>query len=319
MFNEEIKLANTIGIMAHKNPDGDALGSVLAMGNFIRNEFGKEPTLIHEGVIPDNLRFISNDWWLKKAEEVKNVVYDLLFILDFGNLTNSMDTEARAIFDNAKFKIKIDHHQNSTPFADINIERSEPATCKIIADIATENNWKITPEIAKYLYTGIFTDTGGFIHDYTTPDTVRIAARLMECGANQSEIARKISEKNKETFANNVETLARTLFSDDNKIGFTTFSVKKINENDRPHRETSWMHIQILAVKDTEASAVFKEVDDGVIWVSMRSKTKPINSFAEQLGGGGHLLASAFTFNGTMAQAVATIIPKLQTFLNESI
>jgi phosphoesterase RecJ-like protein len=319
MLSDAIKNAKTIAIMAHKNPDGDALGGLLALGHICRNEFGKEPVLLHEGVIPDNLRFLASDWWLKKTEDLKDTVFDLCILLDTGAIDNQIQIEGKAIFDNAKYRAKIDHHLNSPEIADVNIiDTTVSATCEIIARMAFENNWKVTSDISRFLYAGIFSDTGGFTHTCTTPTTMRIAAQLMECGVVPQDLVRKFSEKAKETLMNNAETLARSLFSDDNKIGFTTFSVKKEKDSDRPHRETSWLHAQILAAKEIEISVIFKEPDndEGKIHVSMRSKNMPINTFAEQFGGGGHALAAAFSFPGTMAEAVVSIIPKLNKFIN---
>ncbi|MDR2268677.1 MAG: DHH family phosphoesterase [Rickettsiales bacterium] len=316
---DEIKKANSIAIMAHKNLDGDAMGALLSMGYFSKNEFGKEPVLVFEGVIPDNLRWVSNGWWMKKAEDIKDNIFDLIILLDTADVNNQIDDEARAIWANAKRKIKIDHHLNSAEDADINIIRQVAATCEIIANMALDNGWKITKEIASFLYAGIFLDTGGFTYNYTTPATLRTVAALMEFGFDHTVIVRKISEKTKETFSNNIETLGRALFTDDNKIGYAAFSVRKTDEVQRPHRETAWLHQQILSIKDIEATAMFKEVDEGNIQVSIRSKNKPINCFAGEFGGGGHLLAAGFSFNGTLAQAVAVIVPKLQSFINAGV
>jgi phosphoesterase RecJ-like protein len=305
--------------MGHKNLDGDALGSLLAMGHFCKNEFGKDPVLAFEGVVPDNLRFMSNGWWLKKTESVKDVVFDLAILLDTADIDNQADEEERAIFKNAKKKVKIDHHADSQENADINIIRIAGATAEIVAGIALENGWKITPKIAEFLYVGIYTDTGGFTFDYTSPETMRQAARMMEEGKlNHTDIIRKIGQKTEETFRNNAEALSRVLFTDDGKIGYVAFSVRKINEGDRPHRETSWLHQQIMSVKDVEISATFKEADEEKILVGIRSKNIPINGFVAEFGGGGHMMAAGFEFKGTPAQAVAAIIPKLQAFLGRT-
>ncbi|MDR1027017.1 MAG: DHH family phosphoesterase, partial [Rickettsiales bacterium] len=283
MLNDLIKNAETIVIIAHKNLDGDALGAVLAMGHFIRNVFNKDPILAHEGVIPDNLRFMSGGWWLKKASDLKEQIFDLAIVLDTADINVQVDDDARAIIANAKARLKIDHHPNSVPLDGENIILQTSATCEIIANIAIENDWEITADIAKFLYTGIYTDTGGFVHDYTTGATLRLAALMMEKGARQDWIARRLNERPMTTFLNNAETLARTLFSENKKIGYTTFSVKKNSEGDRPHRETGWLHANILAVKEIDASVIFKELDAGepLVHISLRSKYLPINGFAE--------------------------------------
>jgi phosphoesterase RecJ-like protein len=318
-LNEKIRNANSIVIMGHKNVDGDALASVLAMGHFCRNEFQKDPMLAFEGVIPDNLRFLSNGWWLKKAEDIKETPFDLAISVDMADSETLLEESGRNVLSAAKDRIKIDHHQNSKEIDGLNIIKpSLSATSEIIANIAFENGWNMTPAIARFLYAGIFTDTGGFTYDYTSADSMRLVARLMETGFDHTEVVRRLFEKKKETFLNNAETLARTLFSDDGKIAYTTFSIKKANEKDRPHRETDWLHKQIMLVKDLEACVIFKEMMDGKIQGSIRSRMKPVNGFAEQFGGGGHLLAAGFPFDGTMAEAVAQIIPKLSLFLNES-
>ena len=146
-----------------------------------------------------------------------------------------------------------------------------------------------------------------------------LAAKLIEFGADQHEISSKICEKTRETMMNNVETLARTIFTDDGKIGYTSFSLKKTKENDRPHREAPWIHSQTMSVREIEVSVIFKEPDnnEGKIQISLRSKKIPINNFVAQYGGGGHAFAAGMTFSGTLAEAVAVIIPKLTSYIND--
>jgi len=320
ILNSQLREAQTIAIMTHKNLDGDALGSMLGMGHIIKDSFGKEATLIFEGVIPDNLRFLSNGWWLKKAELMKDTVFDLVISLDTADTVALMDDEARQILTNAKQRVKIDHHLNSQAVDGLNIIRFVSSTSEIIENLAIENNWSIGKKAASFLYIGIYTDTGGFAFDYTTPETLRATARLMEHGFDHSWMIRKIGEKKRETFLNNIETLSRVLFTDDGKIGYTAFSVKKIADGTRPHRETSWLHEQVMAVEDTSCSVVFKELDAGdisKIQVSIRSKSIPINKLAEEFGGGGHALAAGLTLGDvTMAQAVMKLIPKLNAYIN---
>jgi phosphoesterase RecJ-like protein len=291
------------------------------MGHIIKDTFGKEATLIFEGVIPDNLRFLSNGWWLKKAETVKDTIFDLVISLDTADQSLLMDEEARQILANAKQRIKIDHHLNSHAVDGLDIIRHVSSVAEIIENLAAEHNWTISKKAASFLFVGIYTDTAGFMHDYTTPETLRAAARLMEHGFNHTWLIRKTGEKKQETFLNNVETLSRVLFSDDGKIGYTTFSLKKTAEGTRPHRETYWLHEQIMTIETLTASVVFKELDAGdtsKIQVSVRSKYIPINKFAEDFGGGGHALAAGFTLNDmTMVTAVTKVIPKLNAYLNE--
>ncbi|MDR1826567.1 MAG: DHH family phosphoesterase, partial [Rickettsiales bacterium] len=201
MFDDnKIKNAQSVVIIGHKNMDGDALASVISMGHFCRNEFGKDPILVFEGVIPDNLRFLSNGWWLRKAEDIKDTVFDLAILLDTADMATMMDEEGRALVNNAKDRIKIDHHQNSKEIDGFNIILHMAATCEIITNIALEKNWNITRHIARFLYAGIYADTGGFVHDYVTPDCMRTVAKLMETGLDHSEIVRRINEKRRETF-----------------------------------------------------------------------------------------------------------------------
>jgi len=314
MLVDEIQKANSIVVLGHKHPDGDALGAVLAMGHFIRNEFGKTPVLAHEGVIPDNLRFLTNGWWLKKAEEIKSQAFDLMILIDAADINKQLGDDGRVIFANARYKIKIDHHSDSVPQADENIIEYVAATSEIIEKISRENGWRITPQIACYLYTGIYTDTGGFVHDYTTCATMTAAARMIEFGADPTMIARRIAEKTKQTFLNNVETLARTGFTEDDRIGYFTYSVKR-TAGERPHRESSWLHQQVLTIKDVEASVAIKELDDNTLTVGVRSKGKTISTFCKEYGGGGHLHAAAFAFSGSMDEVICEILPKLSEHL----
>lgn len=310
MLNDIARNASSALVFGHKNPDGDSLCAMLAMGSFYKNEFGGDITFSVEGHIPDNLRFISDKWWLRKPADIKDIAFDLAINVDTGNIDNLTGEDTRELWLRSKKKIKIDHHRNSPENADINVIQQLSSTCEILSNVALGNNWMITRDIAELLYTGIFTDTGGFTADYSTPNTMRIAAMLLEIGKiNHSDIVRKLNERAKQTFYNNLHTMSRTLFTDGDKIGFTTFSVK----SEAPHCDTYLVHDQIMSVRGTVISAIFTELEGNKVRVNLRSKDKniPVNSFAAEFGGGGHPQMAAFIFDGGLDEAVAAIVPML--------
>ena len=176
---EEIKKAQTIAILTHENPDGDAIGSSLAMYMALK-QIGKEPELI----IPEFPRvynFMPNADKVKKEGSFQN--YDLAIALDAATI--KMLNGWSNYFETAKVKIVIDHHGTNTMYGDINfVNPDAPACTQILINIMDYFGIEINKEIGTCILTGIITDTGGFQYQSTTPETFEFAAELLKKGVN---------------------------------------------------------------------------------------------------------------------------------------
>ena len=183
---EEINKANSIVILTHENPDGDAIGSSLAMYNILK-AYGKNPDVI----IPEYSKifeFLPGTKEIKKESQVQK--YDLAISLDcptIGRLNGFA-----SYFENAKSKIVIDHHGTNTMFGDLNyVNPDAPACAQILIVMFEYFGFEISKDIATCIITGIITDTGGFAYSGVTAETFEFAAELLSRGVNVSEIYKK--------------------------------------------------------------------------------------------------------------------------------
>src|SRR5574344_34986 len=193
---EEIKKANSIVILTHENPDGDAIGSSLAMYGALK-EMGKQADVIIPE-IPRVYDFLPNREVIKKDREKE--VYDLAISLDTSTI--KMLNGFGKYFEDAKVKVSIDHHATNTMFGDYNyVNPDSPACAQILINIFEYFGVQITKEIGTCILTGIITDTGGFQYQNTRSETFEFAADLLKRGVNVSEIYKRVmNTKSKANF-----------------------------------------------------------------------------------------------------------------------
>jgi len=172
-FREVLGQARRIILVAHKNPDGDAIGSALAMHNILRSQ-GKETVPICIDSIPQEFSF------LPRVEEFKQDI-ESSFDLTIGVDCASLDMVA---FENLNIIVNIDHHPTNNSYGSINIIEPElSSTAEVLYNLFIKLGWVVDKNVATSLLTGIFTDTGSFQYPSTTPRTLEIAADLMNKGA----------------------------------------------------------------------------------------------------------------------------------------
>ena len=180
---EKIKNAESIVILTHEMPDGDAIGSSLALYNGLKQIGKKADVVIPE--YPKVFDFLHNRKDVKT--EGKNQKYDLAIALDCGDIKR-LNGFAK-YFENANTRISIDHHSANTMFADYNfVNPTSPACCQILVIVLEALGVEIDKEIGTCLLTGIITDTGGFKYSGVTSETFEFAAELLNKGVNVSNI-----------------------------------------------------------------------------------------------------------------------------------
>lgn len=183
---EEIKKAKSIVLLTHENPDGDAVGSSLAMYLALK-QLGKENVDI---IIPEYPRTYNFLPYVKDVKKEGKQKYDLAIALDAATI--KMLNGWSNYFENAKTKVVIDHHGTNTMYGDLNfVNPDSPACTQILLTVFEYFGVEITNEIGTCILTGIITDTGGFQYQATRPETFEFAAKLLKSGINVSEIYKK--------------------------------------------------------------------------------------------------------------------------------
>ena len=301
---EEINNAESIVILTHENPDGDAIGTGLALYNALK-EYGKNPDIIIPEY-PRTFSFLPGADEIKKSSDIEK--YDLAISVDCATI--KMLNGFANYFENAKVKVSIDHHSTNTMFGDLNyVSPDAPACAQILLVVLNYFKIEITKDIGTCILTGIITDTGGFKYSSVTAETFEFVAWLLNKGINVSKIYRKVLQvKTKANFELTRMAMERLEFLEDGKVAFTYITKEdeeKVNAESGDHEGIVEVGRDIEGV---EVSIFLRETDKGCK-VSMRSNEYVnVSDVCILLGGGGHVRAAGATIQCTVEQAKEKVL-----------
>lgn len=310
---EEIKKAEKIVILTHENPDGDAIGSSLAMDLAIK-QLGKNPDVI----IPEYSRlfeFLPGSEDIKKESDIQK--YDLAISIDCTDLKRLKCGDK--YFENAKSKIVIDHHGTNKMFGDFNfVNPVSPACCEILIGMFEYFGIEITKEIGSCIVTGIITDTGGFRYSGVTAETFEFTAELLRKGVNVSEIYKRVLDtKTRANFELNKLVSQRMEILEDGKVTFTYINLedeKNVNAEEGDHEGLVEIGRDIEGV---EVSVFIREKQDPKGYkISLRSNDYVnVSDVCLMFGGGGHPKAAGCFIQGDLEQAKTKILAEIKKVL----
>lgn len=309
-----IKKAENILIISHVNPDGDTLGSMLALKSIIKNDFKKEADAVTFGIIPEIYEFLPGVKDVLKFADLKDS-YDLAISVDVASKERMM--EALSVFQNAKISVNIDHHKTNKGFGNLNIiDDSASSTGEVIFDIIKSENLTLDKDTACAIYTAVLTDTGGFRFENTNEKVLIIASELVKCGANPNEIARSCYEsKSKAQVMLHANTIANAKFEHNGKIAYaiiTNDDIKKYNAN---QSHTDGISEALRQIKTVEVSMLIKEIDSQSCKASLRSKSVDLCKVTEPFSGGGHKFAAGCTIKKPAKIAAQKLIEEIEKYL----
>lgn len=307
---ELLKSSNTIGVISHKNPDGDNIGATISTTLAIRENLKKKVFAIKVDTIPKYLNFLED---LNIIQETKNQNLDLLIYVDCGEINRPGDIGE--IFNKSAKKIlNIDHHKTNDFFGDYNFVFPEKSsTCEILYELFKEIDFKISKNVADALLVGINTDTNRFLYESSTSTTLRIAADLYDLGANKDFIYKKLYQSNDlkvELLKNKLINRAKFYF--DNKVAIigmfksdfenTNLSMDMFDDLVNYYRD----------IEGFEVSIIFKEIEENLFKGSVRSKNfVDCSKICSKLNGGGHTRASGCKIEGNFDLVCKKIISLL--------
>lgn len=308
---EEIKKAESIVILTHENPDGDAVGSSIAMYLGLK-EIGKTPDII----IPEfprafeNLPGIEN---IKKESDIEN--YDLAIALDTASI--KMLNGYSKYFEDAKTKIVIDHHSSNTMFGDYNyVDQDSPACAQLLLVLFNYFNIEVSKEIGTAILAGIITDTGGFRYDGVTAETFELVAALCKKGVKVSKVYQKVfASTSKSKFFLHRIALDRLEILENEKIAFTYITKNDENSVGAENGDYDGIVEQGRDIEGVEISIFLRETEKG-IKASLRSKDYVnVSELCRIFGGGGHIRAAGCTIPGTIEQVKTQILNQARAML----
>ncbi len=309
-IKEEIYKAKDIVILTHDVPDGDAIGSSLAMYIGLK-QIGKNVDV----VIPKYSKTYS---FLPFAEEIKkegkNENYDLAIALDCGDIKR-LNGFAN-YFEDANCKISIDHHEANTMFGDYNfVNPTAPACCQILVIVLNALGIEITKEIGTCLLTGIITDTGGFKYQSVKAETFEFAAELLNRGVNVSNIYKKVLQTVPvEKFELRRIAMNRLELLEDGKIAFTYITRK--DEEETKSEDHDGIVEMGRDIEGVEVSIFLREVADDEYKISLRSNEYVnVSDICLLFNGGGHIRAAGGSISLPFEKAKEKIVTECKNNL----
>ena len=306
---EKLKSAEKILLTAHINPDGDAIGSTLAMLQILR-AIGKNVSAYIDDKIPKNFLTMPCVEEIKRPAEGEKISADLLVVLD-----TSIDRTGKVIDITDAPILNIDHHvTNKGENIYLYDEPTAAATCEIIFKLCEELGANITKEIAICLYSGLATDTGFFNYSNTKPATFRAAASLVECGVQPNLIAEKFEERTfRELKVMSAALQTTKLFFGGKVVGMF------IDEELFKQTDTTEGFIDLIRVIDSvDVAFVLTCREKNLCRVSMRSKTVNVAEIANKLGGGGHIRAAGCTIQKNFSEAKNILVHAIGQYMIET-
>jgi bifunctional oligoribonuclease and PAP phosphatase NrnA len=309
----EIEAHRSFLITTHENPDGDAIGSTMALGCFLRS-LGKDVTIYYCDPLPDNYLFLPLAGSV--VQTIPDRFFDVCFVLDAGELKRA--GEAFVDFRGKGKIINIDHHPYGELFGDINlVDQKASATGAIIYRIMKGAGHTLDYDTALCVYTAIVTDTGSFRYSNADPEAFRISAELVELGINPWFIAEKLYEsqprKRLELLALALATLT---VSERGVFASVTVTLDMYEKTGAGADLTDGFVNYPRSIHGVEVAALFREVRYGLFKVSFRSKGKVnVSALAAAFGGGGHHNAAGCTVNGSVDEVKKVVFSHLENAL----
>ena len=310
---DEIKQANTIVVLTHETPDGDAIGSSLGV-KLALEKIGKMVDVIITEC-PRMYDYLPKFTEIKKKSDIEK--YDLAISVDCADLKR---LDKKEYFENALKTIVIDHHGSNNMYGDLNyVNPAAPACSEIILAILTYFKFDIDIDIGTCLMTGIITDTGGLQYPATTADTFEYTAELLRKGVNISEIyKRTLHTKTRANFELGKRVIERLELLEDGKIAFSYITLKDLNDINAEEGDHEGLVNIGREIENVQISIFIRQKNEQDEYkISMRSNSDKINvsDICMIFGGGGHPRAAGAVIKGD----VQTIKEKLLAVINKII
>ena len=315
IFNEKINKANTICILGHERPDGDCIGSTLAVYNYIKNKY-------HDKKIVKPYLDEFSDYFniLPNADKISNDLmcaetYDLAIVVDSSSIDRL--NEYKRYFEEARDSILIDHHENNTFPSKVSIVYPDSiATSEVLYDFLDKDY--IDENVAKCLYIGIATDSGVFRYRATSSKTFKIVGELIKFGFDFTTMLDKI------VFDNTVNqrkaqgiAFDRLELISNGQVSFSYLDKYDLDSLNIDKRDIDNVIVYLREIVDIKVAAFAYQVGHNIFKLSLRSKFDSINvsDFAKEHEGGGHKLAAGCVYYGDIQSIKKNFEKDIERFI----
>ena len=314
-FCEGLKDMDNFLLASHVNPEGDAVGSVVAMDSFLRR-LGKKTTIVCEDPFPERLSCLPhrNRWNIYQDVKKKKQRFDALLVADCPTLERVGKVKELLLPSTVIFNI--DHHISNARFGRYNYVKPEAAACgEVIYEIIQKFKMPLTREEAVALYVSLSTDTGSFKYSNTSVNSHQIAAKLIQTGID----IERINEDLYATYSlNKISLYSRLLGKVETafggKVAWVSMSRRDLKDSGGTYEDTEGFIDFLKYIKEVKVAFFLSEMAKlNEVKVSFRSKEKyDVNQIATAFGGGGHKKASGCTINKSPSEAVQAILKEIQ-------
>jgi len=310
-----IKTHDDFLLIAHVSPDGDTLGSCLALYCALLS-LGKRAQVVCDQPVPYVYRFLPFAECVRLPEEATRT--DTVIAVDCADVLRT--GTCKTLFLAAKHTLCIDHHETNPLFADENFVEIVAATGELIYRVLCVLGVSISQDMATCLYTALACDTGNFSYSNTTPDTFRIMAELLESGIDLPEVNRRLfrSEPVRKTRLR-ARAVNNMHLSAEEKIAVSALSLQDFADCGASGEDNEGMIDALRDIETVEVAAILRECKDAAIRVSLRAKHEAdVSIVAQKFGGGGHRRAAGCTLYVSLAEAERQITQALGELLSET-
>ena len=323
-----LSTSKKIAIIPHKNPDGDAIGSTLALWHYLINN-GHTASIVSPNDFPKFLK------WMPGADKIlnfekeniqsKNCINnaDLIFTLDFNHLGRVGQMSGILEDSNTTF-VMVDHHQEPSDYAKIMYsDVSMSSTCEMVYNLIVKlgDSESITPEMANCIYTGIMTDTGSFKFSATTSNTHRVVAELMDKGAEGTEIHHRIYDTNSPSRLHLLGcALKNMVILQEHHTAYITLSQEELDKYNYQKGDTEGFVNYGLTLDGIRFAVIFIEnKEEGILKISFRSVGDfSVNDFARKhFNGGGHTNAAGGKSDDSIEDTINYFTSLLPLYKNQ--
>ena len=295
-------------LTSHARPDGDSIGSQLAMA-FALDALGKQVRIVNADPAPDHYQGFPGMDRIEISEFVGTPDVDAVIVMECSELAR---TGVAGL--DAEYIINIDHHAGNRLYGALNWYDESAAACgEMVFDLIRAMGVPLTLEIATHIYLAVLTDTGSFHHSNITPRTFDICRQTVEAGVNPAAMARRVFDSNSFGKLKLIGALLDAMeLVDDGRLAVLYMDDQMLANCGCTHNDTEGLINLPLTAREIQAVVFFKVSQADVVRVSMRSKYDvDVRQVASDFGGGGHKNAAGFTVNGPLPAVRPVILDRI--------
>ncbi len=325
-FIKKVKQFDSVGVFSHIRPDGDCIGSQVALALWLEKN-GSFARAFNDHPVPQNLQWLCSYFPIEIPDRELTAQCDAFIVVD-GNAPHRFGSYEIYQQEHPRTSFMIDHHPDPEPAFDLSISvDTASSTCELIYNLFSEHDPdQIDERVAKALYTGIITDTGSLQYNSVKPSTMLATAELLKRGGfSPNEVAEQVfSNRTPQQLKLLSLALNSIQLYENNQIAIMYVTREMLEKTNTTNDDCEGFVSYPLSIAGIKAAVLLKDIDDSGIKMSLRSRSRvDVNEWAKKLGGGGHKKAAGASHPGPLKSAITDVVrigvKQLKNIENESV